>query len=108
LVLGELFDRSSLQKETVVDVKCYGDVVPDAPATVDVLAGIDEAAFRRCMEFCKNEGMPLDVFKFVGIGLDILNVLRKISGSQLSKCIDDSFVIPDTKVELTENLNLNL
>ena len=59
MVLGELFYGSSLQKETVVDVKCSGDVVPDAPATVDVPAGIDKATFQRCIEFCKNEGVPL-------------------------------------------------
>ena len=59
MVLVELFDEPSLQKETVVDVKCSANVVLDAPATVVVPAGIEEAAFQRCMEFCKNKGVPL-------------------------------------------------
>jgi hypothetical protein len=97
-----------LQKEIVVDVKCSGGVVPYAPVTVDVLAGIDEAAFRRCMEFCKNEGVLLDAFKFVGIGLDRLNVLPKVSESQLSQCIVDSSVVPDAEAELARKLSLEL
>ena len=41
-----------------------------------------------------------DAFKFVGIRLDRLNFLSKVSEIQLSKCIDDAFVVLVSEAEL--------
>ena len=49
-----------------------------------------------------------DAFKFVGIGLDRLNFLSKVSEIQLSKCIDDAFVVPDAGAELAGKPSLEL
>jgi hypothetical protein len=52
------------------------------------------------MEYCQAQGVNLDSFKFIGIGLDKLRIMPKKPELKLSKCIDDAFAVPDVKAKL--------
>ena len=39
--------------------------------------GVDPEAYRRCLEYCQAQGVNLDTFKFIGIGLDKLRIMPK-------------------------------
>ena len=40
-----------------------------AEALEMIPGGVDPEAYKRCMEYCQAQGVNLDTFKFVGIGL---------------------------------------
>jgi hypothetical protein len=70
--------------------------------------GVDLEAYKRCMEYCQTQGVNLDTFKFVGIGLDKLRIMPKKLELKLSKCIDDAFAVPDAEAELVGKSLLEL
>ena len=69
---------------------------------------IDLEAYKRCLEYCQAQGVNLDTFKFVGIGLDKLHIMPRKSELQLPKYIDDSFTVPDAEAQLAEKSSLEL
>ena len=60
------------------------------------------------MEYCQAQGVNLDTFKFVGIGLDKLRIMPRKSELKLSKYIDDAFVITDAEAQLAGKSSLEL
>ena len=60
------------------------------------------------MEYYQAQGVNLDTFKFIGIGLDKLRIMPKKPELKLSRCIDDAFAIPDAEAELVGNSSLEL
>ena len=60
------------------------------------------------MEYCQAQGVNLDTFKFVGIGLDKLRIMPRKSKLKLSKYIDDVFAVPDTEAQLAGKSSLEL
>jgi len=112
LFADEIFPSSTSQKETTVDVGSMKEVVHE-PTTPDEVPeptpeGVDSEAYKRCLDYCQAQGVPLDAFKFVGIGLDRLRILPKKSELKLSKCIDDAFAVPNAEVELAGKSLLEL
>jgi hypothetical protein len=83
---------------------------PSIPAEIleTVPDGVDPAAYKRCMEYCQAQGVNLDTFKFIGIGLDKLRIMPKKPELKLSKCIDDAFAVPDAEAELVRKSSLEL
>jgi hypothetical protein len=77
------------------------DVVQEPATPVEALEtipdGVEPEAYKLCLEYCQAQGVNLDTFKFVGIGLDRLCILPKKSELKLSRCIDNAFVVPDAK-----------
>ena len=97
----EFFHDPSSQKETTIDIGKMKDVAQE-PATptkaLEIIpGGVDPEAYKRCIEYCQAQGVNLDTFKFVGIGLDRLRILPKKSEFKLSRCIDNDFVVPDVE-----------
>ena len=70
--------------------------------------GVDPEAYKCCLEYCQAQGVYLDTFKFVGIGLDRLRIMPKKSELKLSKCIDDAFVVPNAKAKLAGKSSFEL
>jgi len=60
------------------------------------------------LEYYQAQGVNLDTFKFIGIGLDKLRIMPKKPELKLSRCIDDAFVVPDTEAELAGKSSLEL
>jgi hypothetical protein len=60
------------------------------------------------MEYYQAQGVNLDTFKFIRIGLDKLRIMPKKPELKLSKCIDDAFVVPDAEAELVGKSSLEL
>ena len=52
---------------------------PVAPAeALEIIpGGVNPEAYKRCMEYCQAQGVNLDTFKFIGIGLDILRIMPR-------------------------------
>ena len=76
--------------------------VAQEPATpteaLETIPGrVDPEMYKRCMEYCQAQGVNLDTFKFVGIGLEKLRIMPRKSELKLSKYIDDAFVLLDAK-----------
>jgi hypothetical protein len=70
--------------------------------------GVNPEAYKRCMEYCQTQGVNLDTFKFIGIGLDKLHIMPKKPELKLSKCIDDASVVPEAEAELVGKSSLEL
>jgi hypothetical protein len=60
------------------------------------------------MEYCQTQGVNLDTFKFIEIGLDKLRTMPKKPELKLSKCIDNAFAVPDVEAELIGKSSLEL
>jgi hypothetical protein len=60
------------------------------------------------MEYCQAQGVNLDTFKFIGIGLDKLRIMPKKPELKLSKCTDDAFTVPNAEAELVGTSSLEL
>jgi hypothetical protein len=60
------------------------------------------------MEYCQAQGVNLDTFKFIRIGLDKLRIMPKKPELKLSKCIDDAFAVSDAEAELIGKSSLEL
>ena len=73
------------------------ELATPAEALETIPGGVDPEAYKRCLEYCQVQGVNLDTFKFVGIGLDRLRILPKKSEFKLSRCIDNAFVVPDAE-----------
>ena len=69
---------------------------------------MDPEAYKRCLEYCQAQGVNLDTFKFIGIGLDKLRIIPKKQELKLSRCIDDAFAVPNTEAELVGKSSLEL
>jgi hypothetical protein len=95
-----------------VDVGKMKEVAQEPATPVEALEIIpdvvDLEAYKRCLEYCQAQGVNLDTFKFIGISLDKLRIMPKKPKLKLSRCIDDAFVVPDTKAELTGKSSLEL
>jgi hypothetical protein len=70
--------------------------------------GVDLAAYKRYMEYCQAQGVNLDTFKFIGIGLDKLRIMPKKPELKLLKCIDDAFAVSNAEDELVGKSSLEL
>jgi hypothetical protein len=70
--------------------------------------GVNLEAYKCCMEYYQTQGVNLDTFKFVGIGLNKLRIMPKKLELKLSKCIDDAFTVPDTEAEHVGKSSLEL
>ena len=70
--------------------------------------GVDLEAYKCCLEYCQAQGVNLDTFKFIGIGLDKLRIMLKKPELKLSRCIDDAFAVPDVEAELVCKSSLEL
>ena len=79
-----------------------------AEALETVPGGVDPEAYKRCMEYCQAQGVNLDTFKFVGIGLDRLCIVPRKSELKLSKYINDAFAVPDAEAQLARKSSLEL
>ena len=77
-------------------------------ALESVLGGVGPEAYKRCMEYCQAQGVNLDTFKFVCIGLDKLCIMPRKSELKLSKYIEDAFAFPDAKAQLAGKSSLEL
>jgi hypothetical protein len=71
-------------------------------------AKFDLEAYKRCLEYCQAQGVNLDTFKFVGIGLDKLCIMPKKLELKLSRFIDNAFAVPDAEAELAGKSSLEL
>jgi hypothetical protein len=60
------------------------------------------------MEYCQAQGVNLDTFKFVGIGLDRLCIMPKKLELKLSKYVDDAFAVPYAEAQLAGKSSLDL
>jgi hypothetical protein len=83
---------------------------PATPAEVleTVPDGVNLKAYKCFMEYCQAQGVNLDTFKFVRIGLDKLCIMPKKPELKLSKCIDDAFAVPDAETKLVGKSSLEL
>jgi hypothetical protein len=77
----EFFPDTLSHKETTIDVGKMKDVAQEPATLAEVLeaapAEFDLEAYKRCLEYCQVQGVNLDTFKFVGIGLDKLRIMPK-------------------------------
>ena len=102
------------EKERVetVDIEKMKDVAQEPATPAEALetipGGVDPEAYKRCIEYCQAQGVNLDTFKFVGIGLDRLHIMPKKSELKLLKYIDDAFVVPDAEAQLAGKSSLEL
>jgi hypothetical protein len=108
----KFFPDSSSQREATVDIRKMKEVAqePVTPAKVleTVPDGVNLEAYKHCMEYCQAQGVNLDTFKFVGIGLDKLHIMPKKPELKLSKCIDDAFAVPDAEAKLVGKSSFEL
>jgi hypothetical protein len=95
-----------------VDVGNMKEVAQEPSTPTEILEtitdGVDLAAYKRCMEYCQAQGVNLNTFKFIGIGLDKLCIMPKKLELKLSKCINDAFTVPDAEAELVGKSSLEL
>jgi len=88
------------------------DVAQEPSTPVEALemipGGVDPEAYKRCMEYCQAQGVNLDTFKFVGIGLDRLHIMPKKSELKLLNYIDDAFAVRDAEAQLAGKSSLEL
>ena len=70
--------------------------------------GVDPETYKRCLEYCQDQCVNFDIFKFIGIGLDKLCIMPKKPELKLSRCIDDAFAVPDAEAELVGKSSLEL
>jgi hypothetical protein len=108
----EFFLDPLSQKETIVNIRKMKDVA-QKPATLakaleTIPGGVDLEVYKRCMEYYQAQGVNLDTFKFVGIGLDRLRIIPKKLELKLSKYIDDAFVVPYAEAQLARKSSLEL
>jgi len=100
-----------LKKRQLWDVEKIKEVAQEPATPAEALetfpSEIDPEAYKHCFEYCQAQGVNLDTFKFVGIGLDKLRIMPKKPELKLSKCIDDVFAVPDAEAELAGNLPLS-
>ena len=71
-----------------------------AEALETIPDGVDPEAYKRCLEYCQAQGVNLDTFKFIGIGLDKLRIMPKKPELKLSRCFDDAFTVPDMEAKV--------
>ena len=66
-----------------VDIGKIKDVAQEpatpAEALETVRGGVDPKTYKRCMEYRQAQGVNLDTFKFVVIGLDKLHIMPRKS-----------------------------
>jgi hypothetical protein len=95
-----------------VDVGKMKEVAQEPATPAEVLKivpdGVDLEAYKPYMEYCKAQGVKLDTFKFIRIGLDKLRIMTKKPELKLSKCIDDAFAVPDAEAELVGKSSLEM
>jgi hypothetical protein len=95
-----------------VDVGKMKEVAQEPATLAEALEtipdGVDLEAYKRCMEYYQAQGVNLDTFKFIGIGLDKLRIMSKKPELKLSKCIDDVFIVPNAEAELVSKSSLEL
>ena len=88
------------------------DVAQEPATPVEALetipGGVDPEAYKRCMKYCQVQGVNLDTFKFVGIGLDRFHIMPKKSELKLLKYIDDAFAVRDAEAQLAGKSSLEL
>ena len=88
------------------------DVAQEPATPIEALetipGGVDPKMYKRCMEYCQAQGVNLDTFKFIGIGLDRLRIMPKKSELKLSKYIDDAFAVHDDEAQLAGKSSLEL
>jgi hypothetical protein len=108
----KFFPDSSFQRETTVDIGKMKEVAQEPATPAEVLEtvpnGVNLEAYKHCMEYCQAQGVNLDTFKFIGIGLDKLRIMPKKPELKLSKCINDAFAVPDAEAELIGKSSLEL
>ena len=108
----EFFSDPSSQRETTVDVGKMKEVAQEPATPAEALEtipdGVDLEAYKRCLEYCQAQGVNLDTFKFIGIGLDKLRIMPKKSELKLSRCIDDAFAVSNAEAELVGKSSLEL
>ena len=77
----EFFPDPLSWKETTIDIGKMKEVAQEPATPAEVLetipGGVDPEAYKRCLEYCQAQGVNLDTFKFVGIGLDRLRIMLK-------------------------------
>jgi hypothetical protein len=99
-------------KEKTIDIGKMKDVAQEPATSAEVLeaapAKFDLEAYKRCLEYCQAQGVNLDTFKFVGIGLDKLCIMPKKLELKLSRFIDNAFAVPDAEAELAGKSSLEL
>lgn len=71
-------------------------------------AGIDPEVYKRCLDFCQAQGVPLDTLNFLKLGWEKFQILPKKSELRLFKCMDDAFIVPDAEAELAGKSSLEL
>jgi hypothetical protein len=112
LCAEKFFPDSLSHREMTVDVGRMKEVAQEPATPTKVLEtipdGVDLKAYKRCMEYYQAQGVNLDSFKFIGIGLDKLRIMPKKPELKLSKCIDDAFVVSDAEAELVGKSSLEL
>ena len=100
------------RKETTIDIGKMKEVAQELATPAEALetipGGVDPEAYKRCLEYCQAQGVNLDTFKFVGIGLDGLRIMPKKSELKLSKYIDDAFAVHDDEAQLAGKSSLEL
>jgi hypothetical protein len=79
-----------------------------AEALETIPDGVDPEAYKHCLEYYQAQGVNLDTFKFIEVGLDKLCIMLKKPKLKLSRCIDDAFAVPDVEVELASESSLEL
>ena len=84
------------------------ELATPANALETIPGRVDHEAYKRCIEYYQAQGVNLDTFKFVGIGLDRLRIVPKKSKLKLSKYIDDAFAVPDAEAPLAGKSSLEL
>jgi hypothetical protein len=77
----EFFHDSSSHRETTVDVGKMKEVAQEPATRAKVLETIPDRvnleAYKRYMEYYQAQGVNLDTFKFIKIGLDKLRIMPK-------------------------------
>ena len=77
----EFFSDPSSQRETTVDVGKMKEVAQEPATPAEALEtisdGVDPEAYKCCLEYYQAQGVNLDTFKFIGIGLDKLRIMPK-------------------------------
>jgi hypothetical protein len=108
----EFFPDSSSQRKMTVDVGKMKDVAQEPAPPTEALEtfpdGVNPEAYKRYLEYCQAQGVNLDTFKFIGIGLEKLRIMPKKSELKLSRCIDDAFGVPDAEAKLARKSSLEL
>jgi hypothetical protein len=91
----KFFPDSSSQREATVDIRKMKEVAQEPATPAEVLEtvpdGVNLEAYKRCMKYCKAQGVNLDTFKFVRIGLEKLRIMpKKLVGKSSLELADTS------------------